>query len=260
MSHRSRERSESQTIYARINNAWGCWLGTREHASHRVDTALRLGHTDQILAIFPRLSSVQAHAFVAIPDHARHVFAIVIEAPLETGRSERERVRLVISHPYHPCVPSLAITVELALECFLLSHVGQARHPQLPGQHFEVVGMPVRLLFSGKGAIQLLRNDVLDPHHPGLGCITVEQHALSEVFVDLVAVVVGFHLHFRVVFCGVETVKIQRDLFDGRLRLHEVGAGFEGSGLGCPAGAGCGIATLRWSVSVLTSSDAHRQR
>jgi len=84
--------------------------------------------------------------------------------------------------------------------------------------------MPVRLLCRRKRGIQLLRDDVLDACHPRIGCVAIEQHALREVFVHLIAIVMGLDLHRRIVFRRMEAVEIERDLLNRRLGLHQVRA------------------------------------
>ena len=64
--------------------------------------------------------------------------------------------------------------------------------------------VPVRFLIRRKGVVEVGRDDVFDTRQPRRCGIAVEEGALREVFVHLVAVVMGLHLHRRVVFGRID--------------------------------------------------------
>jgi hypothetical protein len=89
--------------------------------------------------------------------------------------------------------------------------------------------MPVLLFLFGQLAVQLLRDDVLDAVQVR-GCgISVEQGALREVFIHLMAEVVRLHLVRRVVLDGVKAHQVDVELFRRRIGLNDGCTRFQGA-------------------------------
>jgi hypothetical protein len=56
------------------------------------------------------------------------------------------------------------------------------------------------------------RDDVLDADETRVRGVAVEEDTLREVLIDLVAVMMGFHLHPGVAFRHMDTVEVHRNL------------------------------------------------
>src|SRR5919199_825163 len=87
--------------------------------------------------------------------------------------------------------------------------------------------MPEGLFLRRQTPEEALGDDVLDTDQVGVFRVPIEEHALEEVIVDPVAIMMSFHLHGGIVLRRVEANHVDVELLDGGHILEEVGAGFQ---------------------------------
>src|SRR5690606_10632600 len=95
------------------------------------------------------------------------------------------------------------------------------------GQDLAVVRVPKAALLRRQLLEQPLGDDVFHAGQVRFGGVAVEQRALREVLVDLVAEVVRLHLVLRVVLHRVEADQVDVELRHRAVVLQRLGAGFE---------------------------------
>jgi hypothetical protein len=177
----------------------------------------------------PQLCGVDVHAPVALLDKPRHCLALAVERPGQHRLAQRQGVAPHAVITGVPNVPGFSVAVHLAAYQLVPGHLGQARGDELAGKDRAIVRVPVLLLRPGKSLEQPLGDNVLDAVQVRFGRVAVEERALSEVFVDLLAKVMCLHLVQGISFHRMEADEIyvqsigrRTVLQGGRARLQDV--------------------------------------
>src|SRR4051812_6100416 len=121
------------------------------------------------------------------------------------------------------------------------------------------MGMPILALLGRKLLEQAFGNDVFDTVEVGVRCVAVEQGALCEILVHLMAEMMRFHLVARVILHRMESDKVdihpsQRRIALKRCRSSRKHVGFRAGGNSRRAG--------RWldSTGTGTGGERHEER
>ena len=167
--------------------------------------ALRIGSPLRASPGRPLGVDVQAHGLVPLAQQGLVGLPVAVEGPHQHRVPEGQVHALVPAGGAGvPGVPGLAVGVHQLLHQRGLHRLRQSRGHQLAGEHLVVVGVPVRLLLLRQRVERPPGDDVLHPDGIGVPDVAVEQHALQQVVVDHPAVVVGLHLHVRLVLRRME--------------------------------------------------------
>src|SRR5699024_7487166 len=183
--------------------------GAGEALAQGVHAALRLRPVLQLLTATPHLGGVDAHGLGAMRLERRIALLVPVEGPHEHGIAEREMLTAAqVMASRVPGVPGLAVGVQQFGHQLLLGGGWETRGDQLPGEDLVVVRVPVVLLLLRQRREQAPRDDVLGADEVRVAGVAVEQYALDEVVTDHLAVVVGLHLHARLVLRGMEADEV----------------------------------------------------
>ena len=136
-------------------------------------------------------------------------------------------------------MPGLAVGADELFHELFLRDLRNAGRDQLSGFHFVNMTVPEFFLFLGQPCEQFLRDDVLDAHDFRVVIVAVEDHTLNQVFIEMAAVVMRFHLTLHVAAVEVKAIEIGIQCGEWSLALQEICADLERLCLGPFVGTRC---------------------
>src|SRR5690625_533058 len=123
-----------------------------------------------------------------------------------------------------PGVEGFAVRGHEVFEVGVFGQLGHTRGNERPGFHFIVMAVPQLSFLVIQAFETLLTDGVLNANKFCIWCITIEDHALMQIMLQMNAKVRSFDLAAHIVSIEMETIEIRAHGFERILWLQQIRA------------------------------------